>query len=102
MNAANKYRLQRELQVEPDVRHSSQSLMASLLGESILEMLSFIELTRGTIPLSDFGRFGLKSPCYPTILVIFWRMHTTHFSGGPTPLLQFLQGTMGEVKSYSK
>ena len=24
MNAANKYRLQRELQVEPDVRHSSQ------------------------------------------------------------------------------
>ena len=28
-----------------------------------------------------------SSPCYTTILVILWRVHTTNISGGPTPRL---------------
>ena len=61
--------------------------MASLLGE-----LSFIELTRGTIPLSDFGISMQPGDLH---------IHTTHFSGGPTalPTGYNVQGTIVVRKS---
>ena len=42
MNAANKYRLQRELQVEPDVRHSSHHRWHHCL-ESLRKCIPFVK-----------------------------------------------------------